>query len=273
MLDAIVEALGPLEHKTVVEIGPGRGALTDRLVALAKRVVAVELDRDLSTYLSQRYRDLPHVSIVQGDVLRLKLAELGGSEFVLAGNVPYYITTPILFHALERPRPVNAVYLVQREVGERMAATPGSKTYGALSVNIQAVAGVELLKIVPPGAFQPPPRVQSAVVRLVPRAKPAIDEGSEDRYRGLVISAFGLRRKQLLRVVRTIASTDAETAGSIIARAQLDPMARPETLSPADFARLLHEMNQSDSFSGKELVSANERLSSSIAMLTDLSET
>ena len=273
MLDAIVDALGPLEHKTVVEIGPGRGALTDRLVGVAKRVVAIELDRDLSRFLAERYQHIPNVSIVQGDVLRLNLADLGGPGFVLAGNVPYYITTPILFHALERPRPVNAVYLVQREVGERMAATPGSKTYGALSVNIQAVAEVELLKIVPPGAFQPPPRVQSAVVRLRPRDKPAIDEASEDRYRGLVISAFGLRRKQLLRVVRTIASTDADSAARIIERAELDPMARPETLSPEDFARLLDEMIQSGSFSGKELVSAKERLSSSMAILTDLSET
>lgn len=238
-LDAIVSALGPLADRTVIEIGPGRGVLTDRLVDVAQRVIAIEVDRDLAGHLRARYAGRPHVEIVEADVLQVSLAELAGGPFVLVGNVPYYITTPILFHALETPRPDVAVYLVQREVADRVAAPPGDKTYGALSVNVQAVARVELVRRVPPTAFNPPPKVESALVRIVPRSEPAIEPALEARYRRFVLAAFGLRRKQLVRVVRTVASLDAERAAAVIAAAGLDPTVRPETLSSEDFARLV----------------------------------
>ena len=125
VLDSIVDALGPLAGRTVVEIGPGRGALTDRLVERAGRVIAIELDRDLVQHLRARYAGMAHVEIVEADVLTVSLSALAGPSYVLAGNVPYYITTPIIFHALELPRPDVAVYLVQKEVAERMAAPPG----------------------------------------------------------------------------------------------------------------------------------------------------
>ncbi len=239
VLDSIVSALGPIADRTVVEIGPGRGALTDILVQRAGRVVAIELDRDLAAHLRTRYAGNPNVTIIEGDVLKTDLAAAAGGSFVLAGNVPYYITTPILFHALERPRADVSVYLVQKEVADRMAAPPGDKIYGALSVNVQSVARVELVRRVPPGAFNPPPTVDSAVVRVVPRPDPAISEALETRYRKFVQAAFGLRRKQLVRVVRTIAALDAPTAEAIIAHCALRPDARPEVLSPEDFARLV----------------------------------
>ena len=141
VLDAIVKALGPLADRTVLEIGPGRGVLTDRLVERAARVVAVEVDRDLVAHLRSRYADHPHVEIIEADVLTVSLAALAGGPYVLAGNVPYYITTPIVFHALERPRPDVAVYLVQKEVADRLAAPPGDKIYGALSVNGSIAGG------------------------------------------------------------------------------------------------------------------------------------
>ncbi|MCC6243772.1 MAG: ribosomal RNA small subunit methyltransferase A [Gemmatimonadaceae bacterium] len=241
-LDAIVEALGPLDGRTVIEIGPGRGVLTDRLVERAGRVIAIEVDHDLVAHLQSRYVDQPHVTIIDGDVLNVDLAACAGGPFVLAGNVPYYITTPILFHALVPPRPTVAVYLVQREVAERLAAPPGDKTYGALSVNVQAVANVELVRRVPPSAFNPPPSVDSAVIRVVPRTDPDIDAAMETRYRTFVQAAFGLRRKQLIRVVRTIASLDAEAAAAVIASCDLDTTARPEVLTPADFARLVRAL-------------------------------
>ena len=244
VLDAIVDALGPLEGRTVVEIGPGRGVLTDRLATRAGHLIAVEVDRDLAAHLRARYAAQPHVRIVEADVLTVKLGDLAGTDYVLAGNVPYYITTPILFHALEMPRPELAVYLVQREVAERMTAPPGDKTYGALSVNLQTLAHVELLRLVPPGAFQPTPKVESALVRVRPRAEPVIAPALERRFRGVVLAAFGLRRKQLLRVVRTIASLDAPTAEAVIARAGLRPDVRPETLAPEDFARLVVELDR-----------------------------
>jgi 16S rRNA (adenine1518-N6/adenine1519-N6)-dimethyltransferase len=243
ILQRIADALQLTPADTVVEIGPGRGALTDLLAARAGRVVAVEIDRALAELLRKRYADRPQVTIVEADVLAAPIAESAGTDdFVLAGNVPYYITTPIIFHALERPRPRRAVYLVQREVAERAAAPPGSKTYGALSVNVQSVARVETLFAVPPGAFRPPPKVDSAVIRIVPRDDPAIAPEEEARFRSFVQEAFGLRRKQLRRVVRTIANLDAERAEAALAVAGVDPDARPETLSPEQFAAVFRAL-------------------------------
>ncbi|MDF1502186.1 16S rRNA (adenine(1518)-N(6)/adenine(1519)-N(6))-dimethyltransferase RsmA [Roseisolibacter sp. H3M3-2] len=243
VLARIADALQLTGAETVVEIGPGRGALTDILAERARRLVAVEVDRDLAAHLRARYADRPHVEIVEADVLTVGLAAVAGSDdYVLAGNVPYYITTPILFHALRAPRPRRAVYLVQKEVAERAAAAPGGKEYGALGVNLQALARVELVARVPPGAFQPPPQVDSAVIRVTPRDDPAVTPAEEARYRTVVQEAFGLRRKQLRRVVRTIARLDAERAEAVLAAAGLDPEARPETLSPGDFARLVRAL-------------------------------
>ena len=240
VLARIADALELTSADTVVEIGPGRGALTDMLAERAGRVVAVEIDKALAAILRERYADRPHVEIVERDVLSADLAALAGTErFVVAGNVPYYITTPILFHTLRRPRAERALFLVQLEVAERMAAPPGSKTYGALSVNVQAVATVELLFRVPAGAFSPPPKVESAVVRVTPRTDAAIAPDAEERFRAFVQAAFALRRKQLRRVVRTIASVGAEDAERALEAAGVDPDARPETLEPAAFARLM----------------------------------
>ena len=241
-LERIADALAPTASDVVVEIGPGRGALTDLLSQRAKRVIAVELDRDLVPYLRDRYREAGNVDVIERDVLDVNLGELAGSAFLLAGNVPYYITTPILFHALEPPRPARAVYLVQREVAERIVAPPGSRTYGALSVNVQAVAHAELVARVPAGAFRPPPSVESAIVRLTPRRDPAVGQSLEAGFRSLVQDAFGLRRKQMRRVVRTVARLDADGADEVLAAAAIDPEVRPETLSPEDFARLLRAM-------------------------------
>ncbi|MDQ6611483.1 MAG: 16S rRNA (adenine(1518)-N(6)/adenine(1519)-N(6))-dimethyltransferase RsmA [Gemmatimonadota bacterium] len=238
-LDAIVAALGPIGDRTVVEIGPGRGVLTDKLAVLARRVVAIELDKLLAAHLRVRYASLPHITIIEADVLETSLPELGGDDYVLVGNVPYYITTPILFQALQRPRPTVAVYLVQREVAERMASPPGSRTYGALSVNVQAVANVELVRHVPPSAFHPPPSVDSAVIRIIPREDPAISEQDEAVFRSFVQNAFSFRRKQLGRVLRNILGIGAELSLEILAASNIAPDLRPEVLSPGDFARLV----------------------------------
>ena len=242
VLDAIADALGPISDRTVVEIGPGRGALTDRLVERAGRVVAIEVDRDLVQHLRARYAGKLNVEIVEADVLQTNLSELAGGPYVLAGNVPYYITTPIIFHALELPRPDKAVYLVQKEVADRMAAPPGDKTYGALSVNLQSVVDVEFVRKVLPGAFNPPPAVDSAVVCVTPKAVPVVEPALEKRFRSFVLAAFGLRRKQLVRVVRTAASLDAERALAVVTACGLNPEARPETLTPAEFASLVRAL-------------------------------
>ncbi|MGA1309365.1 MAG: 16S rRNA (adenine(1518)-N(6)/adenine(1519)-N(6))-dimethyltransferase RsmA [Gemmatimonadaceae bacterium] len=239
ILARIAEGLAITPTDTVIEIGPGRGALTEALLQRAGRVIAIEVDRDLVPILRSRWADDPRLTVVEGDVLAQDLGALASGPYLVAGNVPYNITTPILFHALTRPRPARAVYLVQLEVAQRAVAAAGEAAYGALSVNLQALAQVELLFRVPAGAFSPPPQVESAVIRVTPRPDPVIAADEEAPYRTMVQGAFGLRRKQLKRVVRTLWSLDAEQAGAVVDAAGLDPEARPETLSPSAFAALL----------------------------------
>ena len=239
ILARIADALELTGGENVIEIGPGRGALTEILIERAGHVFAIEYDRALAGMLRTRYAADPRVTIVEKDVLQVDFGALAGTTYVLVGNVPYYITTPIIFLGLRRPRAYRAVYLVQREVAERIAAAPGKREYGALSVNVQAVARVELLFRVPAGAFRPPPKVESAVIRVSPLAQAVVAESEEDDFRVFVQAAFGLRRKQMRRVVRELWSIDAERADQILAGAAVDPMARPETLSAAEFVALL----------------------------------
>ena len=242
ILTRIADSLQLTGRETVVEIGPGRGALTDILIERAARVIAIELDRALAARLRARHEGDARVTVIEQDVLEVDLAAAAGGPYVLAGNVPYYITTPIIFHALVPPLPDRAVYLVQREVADRAAAPPGSGTYGALSVNVQAVARVENLFRVAPGAFSPPPKVDSAVIRLTPRPDPVVTPEESYRYRLLVQDSFGLRRKQMRRVLRTITGADASAVDAMLASSGVAPDARPETLSPTDFARVLRAM-------------------------------
>jgi 16S rRNA (adenine1518-N6/adenine1519-N6)-dimethyltransferase len=239
ILGRIADALQLQGGEAVVEIGPGRGALTDILADRAGRLIAVEVDRALAAMLRERYARRGNVLIAEADVLEVSLGELAAGPFVLVGNVPYYITTPILFHALLRPRAERAVYLVQREVADRLTATPGSKEYGALTVNVRAVAKAEMLFGVPAGAFAPPPKVESAVVRITPLAVPLVTADEEEPLRKLVQGAFGMRRKQMRRVLRSLRALDAEQAEAVLESAGIDPMARPETLSAEQFVKLL----------------------------------
>jgi 16S rRNA (adenine1518-N6/adenine1519-N6)-dimethyltransferase len=221
-----------------VEIGPGRGSLTDILVERSGRLIAVEIDRALTDQLKKKYQDRPNVEIVQGDVLETDLHALAGFDFLLIGNVPYYITTPIVFKALDAPIPRRSVFLVQREVAERMAAKEGTENYGALSVNVAAVANTEQVMSVPASAFKPPPKVESAVIRLTPRATPLVSAGSLAGFRAFVQAAFGQRRKQMQRALRTVRGMSAEEARLVLERAGIDPAVRPEVISPEGFARL-----------------------------------
>ncbi len=239
ILQRIVDALELTAQETVVEIGPGRGSLTALLAPAAKRLVLIEIDRALAARLREKYANDTHVTVVEADVLTVSLSEIAGGAFRLVGNIPYNITTPILFHALQRPRPDRAVYLVQKEVADRIAAAPGDDDYGALSANVQAIARPKTLFRVGAGAFNPPPKVDSAVIRIDPRPDPVISEAEEKSYQRFVIDAFGMRRKQLRRVLRSIWSLSAEAAEEILAACEIDATVRPETLAPADFARLL----------------------------------
>jgi 16S rRNA (adenine1518-N6/adenine1519-N6)-dimethyltransferase len=239
ILERIADALELTGAETVLEIGPGRGSLSEVLVGRARRLVLIEYDRALAALLRERYASTPSVEVLESDVLTVDLGAVADGPYRLVGNVPYYITTPILFHALERPRPDRAVYLVQREVAERIVASPGSKEYGALSVNVQAVAKPKLLFRVAPGSFRPPPKVESAVIQLEPRTDPAVAPDYEDAFRRFVLDAFGMRRKQMRRILRSLWSVGAEEAEGILSRAGVDADVRPETLSAEDFSRIL----------------------------------
>ncbi|MFN2397929.1 MAG: 16S rRNA (adenine(1518)-N(6)/adenine(1519)-N(6))-dimethyltransferase RsmA [Gemmatimonadaceae bacterium] len=238
ILARIADAVMLKEGETVIEIGPGRGALTAQLAARAGRVIAIEIDAALAAALRVRFAGDSRVTVIERDALRVNLAEAAAADFALVGNIPYYITTPIVFHALERPRPSRAVFLVQLEVAERMSAMPGTRQFGALSVNVQGFATCETLFRVAPGSFQPPPSVYSAVVRITPLSNPVVPPHLEEGFRAFVISAFGMRRKQISRVWRNLRDVDAAEAIATMHACGIDPTARPETLTPEQFARL-----------------------------------
>ncbi len=236
ILNRIVDALDPGPSDTVLEIGPGRGALTAVLAERAGTVLAIERDPDLVTALQQRF---PGIDLVAGDALALDWHEVvGHSDFLVIGNIPYNITSPLLDKALTPPRPRRCVFLVQREVGDRIVARPGNKTYGALSVGIQAVARAEVVFRVPAGAFQPPPKVDSVVLRLTPLDVPLVDDAVLSVFRAAVTGLFGLRRKQLLRGIRQLTGWSADEAGAVLRSVGLDPTARPETVAPPAFVAL-----------------------------------
>ena len=239
ILERIADALELTGTETLVEIGPGRGSLTEILAPRAAKLIAIEYDRALAEILRKRYAEKPSVQIVEADVLTVDLGAIAGENYYLVGNVPYYITTPILFHALQRPRARRSVFLVQREVADRIVAEPGTKEYGALSVNVQAVANPKYLFRVAPGSFLPPPKVESAVIRIEPRAQPIVSENDEEKFRRFVIDAFGMRRKQMRRILRSLWNLTAEEAERALSSVGIDPSARPESLRPEQLARLL----------------------------------
>jgi 16S rRNA (adenine1518-N6/adenine1519-N6)-dimethyltransferase len=243
ILTSIVDALAPTPQDTVVEVGPGRGSLTDILAGRSGRVIAVEIDRALAAQLRERYGDQPNVEILEGDFLETDVPAIAGNDYLLIGNVPYYITTPIVFKSLQPPIPRRSVFLVQQEVAERMAAQADTESYGALSVNLAAIANVEQVLSVSASAFQPKPRVESAVVRLTPRTKPLVPLESLASFRTFVQAAFGMRRKQVQRVLRTIRGLSLEEAARVLEHAGIDPSVRPEVISPERFARLFHVLS------------------------------
>jgi 16S rRNA (adenine1518-N6/adenine1519-N6)-dimethyltransferase len=235
ILDRIAQAVGATSADTVLEIGPGPGGLTAALLPYAGRVVAIEKDGDLVAELRAR---LPAVTVVEGDALELDWLSVGGPGALVAGNIPYNITSPLLDKALTPPRPRRIVFLVQKEVARRVGAHPGDKDYGALTVGIQAVARAEVLFTVPAGAFHPVPKVDSAVLRLEPLERPLVPDGDVRSFRSAVVGLFGFRRKQLLRAVRELTGWNAEQAGAVVRAAGLEPAVRPEVLSPGEFIRL-----------------------------------
>jgi 16S rRNA (adenine1518-N6/adenine1519-N6)-dimethyltransferase len=243
ILARIADALQPAQGETVLEIGPGRGTLTEVLASRVERLIAIEKDRDLVPLLRSRF---PTLEIVEGDALELDWHALAGPRFSVIGNIPYNITSPLIDRALMPPRPRTVVFLVQKEVADRVAAPPGGAEYGALSVGVQAVARVERLFRVSAGAFSPPPKVDSAVLRMTPLPAPLIGDGDIARFRRLVVGLFGFRRKQLVRGLRELTGRSAEQVGEWLAQAAIEGTRRPQEVDPAGFVTLFSVLAAGD---------------------------
>ncbi|HEY8195984.1 MAG TPA: 16S rRNA (adenine(1518)-N(6)/adenine(1519)-N(6))-dimethyltransferase RsmA [Gemmatimonadales bacterium] len=238
LLARIADALEAGPHDVVLEVGPGMGGLTAPLLERSGRVIAIEKDRDLIPALKSRF---PSLHLVEGDALELDwhtLPQLGETGLLVTGNIPYNITSPLIDKALLPPRPRRIVFLVQKEVADRVIAAPGTPEYGALTIGVQAVARAERLFTVSAGAFKPRPKVDSAVLRLTPRDRPLISDDQRESFRVLVVGLFGFRRKQMLRGIREFTGWDASRAGALLAGAGIPETVRPEVLSPAEFVQL-----------------------------------
>jgi 16S rRNA (adenine1518-N6/adenine1519-N6)-dimethyltransferase len=236
----IVESIGPQAGQIVVEIGPGLAALTEPLAESGAELHLVEIDRDLAGALEQRFQDRSNVSLHVGDALQMDFSAMtGGRTFRLVGNLPYNISTPLLFHVLQwAPLITDMHFMLQQEVVDRMAAPPGGKARGRLSVMCQYHCQVTPLFTVPPEAFRPAPSVQSAIVRLAPHAQPPVRVSDFSHFDRVVTQAFSMRRKTLRNSLRGL--LDAET----IAAAGIDPGLRPEALDLAQFAALAERVTR-----------------------------
>jgi len=238
IIDAIVRAVHPTGDDIIVEIGPGQGAITDALASSAGHLHAVELDRDLVARLRRRYEDNPNVTVHEADALQFDFASLG-DRIRVVGNLPYNISTPLLFHLLKfRNRIVDMHFMLQKEVVERMAASPGSKAYGRLGIMLGCHLHIESLFDVPREAFEPPPEVTSAVVRLDPLPPGTFDIQDQAGLSTLVSTAFMQRRKTLRNSLKkSVDAIDFEAVG-------IDASLRPEQVSIADYVRLSNHLRQ-----------------------------
>jgi 16S rRNA (adenine1518-N6/adenine1519-N6)-dimethyltransferase len=254
ILSHIARLAVPSSGGLVVELGAGLGHLTARLVARGGRVVAVERDRDMATVLRGELGD--RIALLEADAVSVDYGRIAAehatlrpipaataipstaSKLAVVGNLPYHLTSPILFSLLDQvPHVARAVFLVQREVAERLAATPGTHAWGILSVLLQREADVSIERIVPPGAFLPPPRVDSAVLCAIFRP-PADEVGDAARFRRLVKAGFAQRRKTLGNALRAGRVAEPDRLAKALGRAGIDPGRRGETLTVSEWAAL-----------------------------------
>jgi 16S rRNA (adenine1518-N6/adenine1519-N6)-dimethyltransferase len=243
----IVRAISPGANQQVIEIGPGQGALTAPLLDGCGALTAIEIDRDLAAMLRERFANNPGFKLIDGDVLDVDFAALTNTPASLriVGNLPYNISTPLLFHLLKQQHLIHdMLFMLQLEVVERLAAQPSTPDFGRLSVMMQYHCEVELLFKVPPGAFNPPPKVDSAIVKLTPyrtRPFPTVNEKALDQ---VVRAAFGQRRKTLRNTLKLLFSAE------VLASLPIDLSERAENLAVSDYVKLAHILEQQLESSG-----------------------
>jgi len=250
ILHNIIDTAQLSKNKAAMEIGPGIGALTEQLCRAAGDVLAIEIDQRLLPILEDTLSPYDNVQVVHGDVLKLDVAalikeHLSAYEKVnVVANLPYYVTTPILMKLLEEKLPLeNIVVMIQKEVADRIAAKPGSKDYGSLSVAAQFYADTEIAMVVPASVFVPRPNVDSAVIKLSVRDTPAVAVKDEELFFKIVRASFAQRRKTLLNNLTTyFGKEQKERVLHMLEAAGIDPARRGETLSIEEFGRLANEM-------------------------------
>ena len=236
VIDAIVQAIAPAPNDVIVEIGPGRGAITRLLAARAAHLHGVELDRDLVASLNKEFGNCQNVSIHEADALKFNYAGLGDSLRIV-GNLPYNISTPLLFELIKhRDHIADMHFMLQKEVVDRMAAAPGSKAYGRLGIMLGCHFRIDALFDVDRLAFDPPPEVTSSVARLEPLPAGTYDIEDEDRLSRLVARAFSQRRKTIRNSLREVADE------AMLESAGIDPGLRPEAIAIADYVRLANTL-------------------------------
>lgn len=251
ILNRIVDFAELTENSGAIEIGPGIGALTEQLAKRAKKVVAFEIDQRLLPILEETLEPYPHVKIIHEDVLKANVKQVlaeefkAGQDLMVVANLPYYVTTPIIMKLLTDHLPIRGIVcMLQKEVADRIAAAPGSKDYGSLSIAIQYYTEAKTVMTVPKTVFIPQPNVDSAVIRLTKRTEPAVQVKNEDFFFSVVRASFAQRRKTIFNnlsnhFANAIEKQDIEKA---LLTAQIDPKRRGETLSIAEFGKLSDEL-------------------------------
>ena len=236
VIEQIVAAIAPNENEIIVEIGPGQAAITGPLAELSTELHAIEFDRDLAGSLKKRFAGDDQVTIHQADALNFDFSQLG-RKLRIVGNLPYNISTPLLFHLLDYKACIaDAHFMLQKEVVDRMCASPGSKSFGRLTVMLGCQMEMVPLFDVPPDAFSPPPRVMSSVIRMRPIPNPGINIQDTELLASIVRSAFSRRRKTLRNALQGVAGIDALVAVDI------DPGVRPEQVPIRDWVALANHI-------------------------------
>jgi len=242
ILSKVIRAAGIEETDVVLEVGPGLGVLTLALAKEAKKVIAVEIDKKLVEILQEKVADCPHVEIIRKDIMEVDFNDLiegGGQPLKVVANLPYQISTPLLFRFIEsRSVFASLTLMLQKEVAERMTATPGGKDYGPLSIFTQIVSDFSIQFLIKPSAFFPPPKVDSAVVHMVWKKRPWAEVEDIEWFRRVVKGSFGYRRKTLMNALKHSGLSLTEEGAERMKRIGIDPQRRPETLTIEDYVRL-----------------------------------
>jgi 16S rRNA (adenine1518-N6/adenine1519-N6)-dimethyltransferase len=242
ILNKVIRAARVGKEDVVLEVGPGLGEMTLALAHRVKKVIAIEIDPKLVAILSKKAKDYPNVEVMKSDILKVDfkdILEKGGRTIKVVANLPYQISTPLIFRFIELKEAFSTFTLMlQKEVAERMVAPPGRKEYGPLSIFVQLFLNLSILFSIKPSAFFPPPKVESAVVHMVWKEKPMIEKNDEEWFKRIVKACFGYRRKTLLNALKHSELPLPESIESRMEKVGIDPRRRPETLTIQEFASL-----------------------------------